>query len=420
MVWPALLLSYLVVGPGVALPQRGRTLVDLHLQDDIIRSGWEESTTVQPTQPPAPISVQPTNPPTRRRRLRPTNPPQLLISSQQTRGRTHRGKVNKNGITRKRGFQGDDGGLEERERRDISKLGRTGYGYTRDSLEDESNYGRRLGGSRRMAELRGRIGQRNRVSLKQGRGRVVPQILPLEQEEPEEEYDYGGYEDEYAYDDDYGEDYDDNEEYEEEDLVWPHEVRPSRSESELEVEGRPSFPLSSSSHSWTTVQPTQPPVPRWVQPTNPPTPRRRVRPTNPPTTSRRPPTTTRRTYPTNPPTRRAQTNRPSSNQGVEVAQGEEYRRETEQEGGDEDDCGPMCRNLVHEVGHPKEHDRCPEEGMVIDIWGYCRHIFHEERRDWAWWENLRQYEHANRNSGANNYRPTINEYSQWPGNWHSG
>ena len=28
-----------------------------------------------------------------------------------------------------------------------------------------------------------------------------------------------------------------------------------------------------------------------------------------------------------------------------------------------------------------------------------RHIFHEERRDWSWWENLRQYVHANGNSG---------------------
>merc|ERR1712002_813373 len=103
---------------------------------------------------------------------------------------------------------------------------------------------------------------------------------------------------------------------------------------------------------------------------------------------------------------------PPSYRGRGVAQGEDYRRGTEEGGGgeeevDEGECGPECRNLVHEVGHPKEHERCAEAGMVIDIWGYCRHIFHEERRDWSWWENLRQYVHANANSGANNYRPTI-------------
>merc|ERR1719370_1751793 len=102
-------------------------------------------------------------------------------------------------------------------------------------------------------------------------------------------------------------------------------------------------------------------------------------------------------------------------------QGEGYRQNTEVMVEEEEEgCGPECRNLLHEVDHPKEDERCPDPNMVIDIWGYCRHIFHEERRDWSWWENLRQYEHANRNSGANNYRPTINEYSQWPGNWHSG
>ena len=41
------------------------------------------------------------------------------------------------------------------------------------------------------------------------------------------------------------------------------------------------------------------------------------------------------------------------------------------EGTDEGECGPECRNLVHELEHPKEHERCPNAGMVIDIWGYC-------------------------------------------------
>ena len=40
--------------------------------------------------------------------------------------------------------------------------------------------------------------------------------------------------------------------------------------------------------------------------------------------------------------------------------------------GEEGACGPECRNLMHESEHPKEDDRCPYEGMVIDIWGYCR------------------------------------------------
>ena len=37
-----------------------------------------------------------------------------------------------------------------------------------------------------------------------------------------------------------------------------------------------------------------------------------------------------------------------------LAQGEEYRRGTEEGGEVEDDeegCGPECRNLLHEVGH---------------------------------------------------------------------
>lgn len=46
----------------------------------------------------------------------------------------------------------------------------------------------------------------------------------------------------------------------------------------------------------------------------------------------------------------------------------ENERSTEDDGG----CGPECRNLLHEVDHPKEEERCPYEGMVLDIYGYCR------------------------------------------------
>ena len=46
--------------------------------------------------------------------------------------------------------------------------------------------------------------------------------------------------------------------------------------------------------------------------------------------------------------------------------------ESGQEDTDEGECGPECRNLLHELEHPKEHERCQNAGMVIDIWGYCR------------------------------------------------
>jgi len=72
------------------------------------------------------------------------------------------------------------------------------------------------------------------------------------------------------------------------------------------------------------------------------------------------------------------------------------------------DCGPDCQNLLHELGHPKEATRCPQ-GQVIDIWGYCRDIFHEERRDWDWWRNLRIFVHSGGNSWYNTYRPTARE-----------
>merc|ERR1712142_1359836 len=76
---------------------------------------------------------------------------------------------------------------------------------------------------------------------------------------------------------------------------------------------------------------------------------------------------------------------------------------------DDGECGPECRNLLHELEHPKEDSRCPNAGMVIDIWGYCRYIFHEERRDWSWWENMRTFVLGGGNSWYNSYRPTAYE-----------
>ena len=48
-------------------------------------------------------------------------------------------------------------------------------------------------------------------------------------------------------------------------------------------------------------------------------------------------------------------------------------RTADDDDGDEE-CGPECRNLLHEVGHPREEARCPGAGQVIDIWGYCRSV----------------------------------------------
>ena len=50
----------------------------------------------------------------------------------------------------------------------------------------------------------------------------------------------------------------------------------------------------------------------------------------------------------------------------------EERREEPAEAEDPDGCGPECRNLLHESDHRKEDSKCPHEGMVIDIYGYCR------------------------------------------------
>jgi len=73
-----------------------------------------------------------------------------------------------------------------------------------------------------------------------------------------------------------------------------------------------------------------------------------------------------------------------------VDKGGEEIDQTPEEEGAEGDCGSDCRNLMHESEHPKEDARCPYEGMVIDVWGYCRYQFEMERRDWSWWETVRQ------------------------------
>ena len=56
---------------------------------------------------------------------------------------------------------------------------------------------------------------------------------------------------------------------------------------------------------------------------------------------------------------------------VEERTGDDGDEEEEEE---DDECGPECRNLLHEVGHPREEARCPGAGQVIDIWGYCRSV----------------------------------------------
>ena len=85
-------------------------------------------------------------------------------------------------------------------------------------------------------------------------------------------------------------------------------------------------------------------------------------------------------------------------QGRTVEETLKSSEESNAEKGEEEGCGPECRNLMHESEHPEEDDRCPYEGMVIDIWGYCRYQFEEERRDWRWWETIRQYMHSTGNS----------------------
>merc|ERR1712130_484836 len=87
----------------------------------------------------------------------------------------------------------------------------------------------------------------------------------------------------------------------------------------------------------------------------------------------------------------------------------DVKQESEEEG-----CGSECRNLVHELDHRKEDTGCPYEGMVMDIYGYCRYVFDQERRDWAWWESLRNYIYYG-NSWANSYSPNVDQQT-----YHSG
>jgi len=63
-------------------------------------------------------------------------------------------------------------------------------------------------------------------------------------------------------------------------------------------------------------------------------------------------------------------------------------------------CGPNCRNRAHELDHPQEAERCPYEGMVIDVYGYCRYPSHSTGRDWLWWATMRQYIASGGNSGV--------------------
>ena len=68
--------------------------------------------------------------------------------------------------------------------------------------------------------------------------------------------------------------------------------------------------------------------------------------------------------------------------GTDYEEREEDRRETtarpappvetSEEEDEEGGCGAECRNLLHQSDHRKEDATCPYEGMVIDIWGYCR------------------------------------------------
>ena len=59
---------------------------------------------------------------------------------------------------------------------------------------------------------------------------------------------------------------------------------------------------------------------------------------------------------------------PATTTTTTTEQPENERGEAEDEAG----CGPECRNLLHESEHRKEDAKCPYEGMVIDIYGYCR------------------------------------------------
>jgi hypothetical protein len=55
-------------------------------------------------------------------------------------------------------------------------------------------------------------------------------------------------------------------------------------------------------------------------------------------------------------------------------------------------------NKLVYLGYRKEDYFCPE-GYVLDIYGYCRAIFYEEKRDWRWWANIRNFILGGHNSG---------------------
>ena len=75
--------------------------------------------------------------------------------------------------------------------------------------------------------------------------------------------------------------------------------------------------------------------------------------------------------------------------------------------------------LVGEVESDTDANKC---NSCYHMWEQCqfsklisiifllflsaREIFHEERRDWSWWENIRHYIYSMGNSWYNSYQPT--------------
>merc|ERR1740122_573583 len=135
------------------------------------------------------------------------------------------------------------------------------------------------------------------------------------------------------------------------------------------------------------------------------------------TTTRRPyiPSTTRRsTTSTRVPSKRfmsgrtRNTNQRSSSRRVEQTTTPMMDLSKTVEPGLEDSTTPVSlpeepnvdeygNKLVY-LGYRKEDYFCPE-GYVLDIYGYCRAIFYEEKRDWRWWANIRNFILGGHNSG---------------------
>lgn len=87
--------------------------------------------------------------------------------------------------------------------------------------------------------------------------------------------------------------------------------------------------------------------------------------------------------------------------GSAAGRGEEFVKKTEEPVEEEEGaCGPHCRNRAHQLDHPKEEERCPYEGMVVDVYGYCRYPSHNTGRDWLWYATMRQYIASGGNSGV--------------------